>query len=413
MPEQNQKDSCAPSGEQVKNPAAKKRLRKMALFVILPVLALAGAGYYFWSLGRVSTDDAFVEGHIYAITPRVAGYVAKVLVDDNQEVKKGQVLLVLDRTDYEVALASAKAALAEARSTLTSLELGVPLELSQTGQRVRAAKAELATLKQNLAAAQQEARAAAQEVQRTRSLTHLVELDLQRIQNLRRKRAVAQADLDKARTNYETAAAQERAARDRRDVASKKRDALQADLERAKASIALAATGQDQATIKSRQVDAQKARVALAQARVRQAELNLGYTEVRAPAHGRVTHKSVESGQMVSPGQALMAVVPISFDDLWVIANYKETQLTDVRPGQPASIEVDTYPGLELKGKVESIMAGTGAAFSLLPPENATGNYVKVVQRIPVKIALEKQKGADPPALRVGMSVVPTIFTGK
>jgi membrane fusion protein (multidrug efflux system) len=153
--------------------------------------------------------------------------------------------------------------------------------------------------------------------------------------------------------------------------------------------------------------------VELAKAQVRQAELNLRYTKVRAPADGRVTRKNVEPGQMVAPGQSLMAVVPLTPGELWVIANYKETQLSHVRPGQPASIKVDTYPGLKLSGKVESIMAGTGAAFSLFPPENATGNYVKVVQRIPVKIVLDKREGSDTPILRVGMSVVPTIFTDK
>ena len=414
MPEQNQND-MAPQNEggQGKPANSRKHIKKIVLILILAVLASAGAGYYLWSRGRVSTDDAFVEGHVYTITPRVAGYVVKVLVDDNQEVKKGQVLLALDPTDYEVALASAKAALAEAKATLTSLELGVPLELSQTDQRVRAAQAELATLKQNLAAAQREVLAATQDFQRNQSLTQLASLDLRRISALHRKKAVAQASLDQSRTSYETALAQERAARDRRAVSVKKRDALKADLERVKASIALAATGQDQARIKSRQVDAQKARVELAQAQVRQAQLNLQYVQVRAPADGRVTRKNVEAGQMVSPGQSLMAVVPLAPGELWVIANYKETQLSDVRIGQPVRVKVDTYPGLELTGKVESIMAGTGAAFSLFPPENATGNYVKVVQRIPVKIVLDKRDGKNPPVLRVGMSVVPTIFTDK
>ena len=414
MPEQSQ-NGTGPENHTGKNrrPNANKHIKKIALCVILPVILAAGAGYYLWSRGRVSTDDAFVYGHIYTITPRVAGYVVKVQVDDNQKVKKDQALLTLDPTDYEVALASARAALAEARATLTSLELGVPLELSQTDQRVRAAKAELATLEQNLAASQKEALAASQDFQRAQAVTQMAALDLQRIKNLRQKNAVAQASLDQARTSYDSAAAQERAARDRRNAAAKKRDALQADLERARAGIALAATGQDQALIKSRQVDAQRARVELAKAQVRQAELNLRYTKVRAPADGRVTRKNVEPGQMVAPGQSLLAVVPLIPGELWVIANYKETQLSEVRPGQPVSIKVDTYPGLKLSGKVESIMAGTGAAFSLFPPENATGNYVKVVQRIPVKIVLDKREGSDTPILRVGMSVVPTIFTDK
>ncbi len=413
MPEQSPEETRAPSQSNGgRRFPIHGRLKRLALIGFLAIFAAGGAGYYLWSQGRVSTDDAFVQGHIHPISSRVAGYVTQVLVDDNQEVKKGQVLLTLDRIDYEVALASAQAALAESEATLTSLELGVPLQLSQTDQRVRAARAALATLRQNLAASQRTVLAVEEDLRRNQALTRLASLELGRIRILRAKKAVAQASLDKAQTSYETARAQEQAARDRRDVALKQRDALQADLERVKASIVLAATGQDQATIQSRQVDAQKARVKLAQARVKQAELNLGYTEVKAPAHGRITLKSVEAGQMVSPGQSLMAVVPMDPAELWIVANYKETQLSKVRPGQRVSIKVDTYPDVELQGRVGSVMAGTGAAFSLLPPENATGNYVKVVQRIPVKILLDKPKGAPGPILRVGMSVVPTIFTG-
>ena len=413
MPEQSPEETRAPSQSNGgRRFPIHGRLKRLALIGFLAIFAAGGAGYYLWSQGRVSTDDAFVQGHIHPISSRVAGYVTQVLVDDNQEVKKGQVLLTLDRTDYEVALASAQAALAESEATLTSLELGVPLRLSQTDQRVRAARAALATLRQNLAASQRTVLAVEEDLRRNQALTRLASLELGRIRILRAKKAVAQASLDKAQTSYETARAQEQAARDRRDVALKQRDALQADLERVKASIVLAATGQDQATIQSRQVDAQKARVKLAQARVKQAELNLGYTEVKAPAHGRITLKSVEAGQMVSPGQSLMAVVPMDPAELWIVANYKETQLSKVRPGQRVSIKVDTYPDVELQGRVGSVMAGTGAAFSLLPPENATGNYVKVVQRIPVKILLDKPKDAPGPILRVGMSVVPTIFTG-
>ncbi len=389
------------------------RFKLFAILALLAILLAGGLGYYWWARDRVSTDDAFVDGHIHTITPRVAGYVAQVLVDDNQKVEPGQTLVVLDPVDYQEAVAAARAELAEARATLASLELGVPLELSQTQQRVRGAKAELASLRENLAAARRDARAASQELDRAAALKRLAALELKRIRALRTKNAVAQARLDQARTSYQTALAQELAARDHKAAAAKKRDALLADLEKARAGIDLAATGQDLATIKSRHVEAQRARVELAQARLRQARLNLGYTQIKSPVRGRVTKKSVEPGRMVSRGQALLAVVPLSYRDLWITANYKETQLTRVRPGQPVSIEVDTYPGLKLTGKVGSIMAGTGAAFSLFPPENATGNYVKVVQRIPVKIVLDPPQASGAPVLRVGMSVIPTIFTNR
>ena len=398
-----------PAGNNAKQPGRKNGVKKIVLLVVLPVLILSGLGYYLWARTRVSTDDAYVEGRIHTIAPRVAGYVVEVLVDDNQKVKQGQVLLTLDPTDYEVGLASARAALAEARATLTSLELGVPLELTQTSQRVRGAKAELAAKEKSLAAAVQEVKAADEEIKRAQALEQLAALELKRVQSLRTRNALAQASLDQARTSQETAMAAVRGARKRMKAAASQRDAIRADLERVRASIELASTGQDLAIIKTRQVEAQKARVELAEAKVHQAELQLSYTKVRAPAAGRVTRRSVESGKMVSQGQPLMAVVPLDLRDIWVIANYKETQLADVRPGLRVTLEVDAYPGLELTGKVESIMAGTGAAFSLFPPENATGNYVKVVQRVPVKIVLDPPQGDDPPLLRVGMSVIPTI----
>ncbi|MCB2185136.1 MAG: HlyD family secretion protein [Deltaproteobacteria bacterium] len=406
-------NSSAGPGHGLNGAASRHRRKLLVVAGVLALLVAVGLVYYLWTRNRVSTDDAYVDGHISPITPRVAGYVVEVLVDDNQEVQPGQTLVRLDPVNYEVAVAGAKATLAAAEATLTSLELGVPLELSQTEQRVRGAKAELASLKENLAAAEEEVRAAAREWERTTALRNLAGLDLERTKALRAKKALAQATLDQANTQFQTAEALERAAEDRKAAAVKKRKALQADLERAAAGIRLAATGEDQATIKSRQVEAQQARVALAKAQLHQAELNLEHTEIKTPIHGWVSKKNVEPGQMVSQGQPLLAVVPLNYDELWITANYKETELTNLKPGQPVDIEVDTYPGLKLKGKVHSIMAGTGAAFSLFPPENATGNFVKVVQRIPVKIVLEQPQGDAPPALRVGMSVIPTIFTNR
>jgi multidrug resistance efflux pump len=300
-----QNAQAAPSEKPTANRINRKNgIRKIVLLVVLPALVLAGLGYYLWARTRVTTDDAYLEGRIHTIAPRVAGYVVKVLVEDNQEVKKGQVLLTLDPTDYEVGLASARAALAEARATLTSLELGVPLELNQTSQRVRGAKAELAANQKNLAAAQQEVKAASEEIKRAQSLKELAALELKRVRSLRTRNAMAQASLDQARTTYETAMAAERAARERMKAAGSKRDALQADLERVKAGIDLASTGQDLATIKSRQVEAQKARVKLAQAKVRQAELNLGLHQGQGPGSGPDHQEERGSRQNGLPGSA-------------------------------------------------------------------------------------------------------------
>jgi membrane fusion protein (multidrug efflux system) len=194
---------------------------------------------------------------------------------------------------------------------------------------------------------------------------------------------------------------------------NRQKASLEADMERLRANVALALTGQDIAVIKARQVEAQRARVELARSRVKQADLNLSYTTLSSPAEGYVTRKSVEPGLTVSKGQPLMAVVPLGSDKLWTTANYKETQLTRVRQGQEVILHIDTYPDLVVKGRVESIMAGTGAAFSLFPPENATGNFVKVVQRIPVKIMFAADNPQPLPPLRIGMSVVSTILIDR
>ncbi len=388
------------------------RSRKFLIAIILLVLVTCGGfGYYFWTRGEVSTDDAFVDGHIFIITPRVSGYVTEVKVDDNEHVQAGQPLVILDRIPYEVALAQAKANLADSKYTLTSLELGVPLQLVQTKQQVRGAEAELASLRKTLEQLRQDEDAAAKDVSRLLAQYHLAELDLKRNTGLRKSGAVSQQALDNSQTNYQAAKAQLEGAQAKLESAKKQLAAQEADIQLREANVALAATGKEQAEIKARQTDAQKAKVDLAKEQVKQAELNLSYTTIVSPADGYVTRKKIEAGQYVSPGQQLFAVAPVKPPNVWITANYKETELTDVRPGQPVDIEIDTYPSLHVKGKVDSIMAGTGAVFSLFPPENATGNFVKVVQRIPVKIMIDEQDWKSLPALRIGMSVVPTIFT--
>jgi membrane fusion protein (multidrug efflux system) len=390
----------------------KKTNHKSLLIIVVVLLIVGGAfGYYLWSRGKISTDDAYVDGHIYTITPRVSGYVTGVLVGDNQRVEKGQVLLTLDPVPYEVALAEASASLAEAEATLTSLDLGVPLELTQTAQRVRAARADLSSLRKTLEMARKQEEAAEQDLKRAQAENSDAALDLHRIEDLRKKNAVPQSTLDKAQTLYETTLAKVRSAKATRDSLRDRRASLASELGREEANIELAETGKDLAEIKSLQVKAQKAKVDLAKARVRQAELDLSYTKIYSPTNGFVTQKRVESGLMTSKGQPLMAVVPLNPEEVWITANYKETQLTDVHPGQPVDIKVDTYPDVILKGKVDSIMAGTGAVFSLFPPENASGNFVKVVQRIPVKITIEEDRQDAAPVLRIGMSGVPTLFT--
>lgn len=374
------------------------------------VIALFGLGYYLYSRGRISTDDAFVDGKVHPITPRVAGYVNEVPVEDNQKVAAGEVLVVLDPTDYEVALAQARADLAAAESQLAALELGVPLQLSQTSSKVTEATAQRESQQRSLDQAVKERDAAEQDVAQIQAQLDQDKLDYQRIGQLRRQNVVAQSDLDSIENKRRGHEAQLRAARAKADGANRRLESITADLKRLAAAITLAATGNDQAEIQTKEAAAQRAKVNLAKERVRQAELNLSYTRIVSPVAGHVTKKQIEAGRMVAAGQALMTVVPLDPHELWVTANYKETQLHDVRPGQKVSLEVDTYPGREITGTVDSIMAGTGAVFSLFPTENASGNYVKIVQRIPVKIVFDKENG-QLPALRLGMSVVPVIHT--
>lgn len=388
------------------------KAHKLAVAVIaLVMLTTGGLAYYFWTRGEVSTDDAYVDGRIFTITPRVSGYITQINVHNNERVAKGQPLIVLDPMPYNVALAQSKATLAQSRSTLASLELGVPLQLTQTHEQVRGAKADLLSLEQTLDQLNRNVEAASEDVNQLQAHYNLARIDLARNQALRKTGAISQQALDNSEEAYKSANAQLQGSEAKLAAAQKQLASQQAEIQQRKASIELAATGKEQAEIKARQTEAQRAAVDLAKAEVKQAELNLSYTTIVSPTDGYVTDKKIQPGQFVSPGQDLFAIVPLKPDDIWVTANYKETDLTNVRPGQPVNIKVDTYPGVIIKGTVNSIMAGTGAEFSLFPPENATGNFVKVVQRIPVKITIDKGDWKSLPTLRIGMSAVPTIVT--
>jgi membrane fusion protein, multidrug efflux system len=387
--------------------------KKKIIIIIVALIAIGAIAYYVLNRGKVSTDDAYIDGHIYSITPRIAGYVTEVLVSDNQQVKKGQILLKMDAVPFETALSEAKASLTEAEATLASLDLGVPLELNQTAHRVTAAEADLNGLRQSVNAGREQEAAADQELKKAEADKEQAGLDLKRMEELIKTKAVSQSSLDKAKTAYDSASAKVNSAKATKDSLSRQVASLESGLARQTANIKLAATGRESAEIKNQQVKAQQAKVELARARLKEAELDLSYTQIAAPADGYITKKGIETGVTVAKGQALMAVVPLNPEELWVTANYKETELTNVKPGQPVDIKVDTYSGTTIKGKVDSIMAGTGAAFSLFPPENATGNFVKVVQRVPVKILFQSGNGGSLPALRIGMSVTPTIHTGK
>ncbi len=390
-------------------PASNGRVGRKRVIMLAVLLAIAcfGVVQYVRGMGRVTTDDAFVDGRIYQITPRVDGYIVEDLVEDNQLVDEGQPLMVLDPVGYEVGVAQARADLAAAEAQLASLRKSVPLQVSQTEFQVTGARAQLDSLLRSLDQARMEEAAADQMVLQAEAGLKNAELNFNRLSSLRQDGIIAQSVFDEALSVLDSSRAQVGAARDRARAAERAAASLSENAGRLRANIGLAQTGHEVASIKDLEVAAQEARVELARQKVRKAELDLGYTRILAPARGHVTKKKIQAGQRVAAGQPVMALVPLNADQLWVTANFKETQLEKVRPGQRVTLVVDTFSSREFTGRVESVMAGTGAVFSLFPPENAMGNYVKVVQRIPVKIVLDPVNATEP--LRLGMSVVPTI----
>ncbi|MBI5195516.1 MAG: HlyD family secretion protein [Nitrospirae bacterium] len=351
---------------------SKKKIAVTVFTVILIIGAVTGYFYTRYKNTHISTDDAFVEGDIHTIASKVPGTVKNIYVKSNQPVKKGSLLLELDPADYEVKVKEAMSALnaEKAKSEVIAAKIeSSQKQIAELNSRANAIKGLLAVQEANLQQA---------------------ESDMKRAEALYKENLIPHEKYEKAVTNYKTSFAMVQAAAEGQKYSTLSVETQKSVVKQAEAEkIAL------QSAIKQKE--------ALLEA----AELNLGYTKIYAPADGYVTKKSAESGNQINAGQPLMTVVPL--DDVHVVANYKETQLEKIKPGQKVEIKVDTYPGKKFTGTVESIMAGTGAAFSLFPAENATGNFVKVVQRIPVKILIDKN--SDPEhILRVGMSVVPVVL---
>jgi membrane fusion protein (multidrug efflux system) len=413
-------------------------MRRHPFVAIAAALVIGALGYGFsvWRYWQthVSTDDAYVEARVSPVSAKISGNVIEVLVKDNQEVKAGAPVVRLDPRDYDVKLQQARAAVMMARGGEKGASAGVPLSEESTGSMVQQGQAALhsATLSVEMAASVLEERRGQLKGKRAavstaRSAVQSAEADFERAR-LERERSkqllagnlVAQRDFDFADATFKTTRATVDAARTKLEEAQADVQRTEAELasqtvavaqsrrrvEESEAFLAQAQSQRRQVGIRRAEAETASGRLAEALANLREAELKLEYTTIRAPQHGRVTKKSVEVGQVIQPGQPLLAVV--STDDVWVVANYKETELTSLRAGQPVTITIDTYPGVKLKARVDSIQAGTGSRFSLLPPENASGNFVKVVQRIPVKIVLEPDADRQH-VLRPGMSVVPIV----
>ena len=379
---------------------------KRGLIVVLILLVIGLFFLWRYLTSYESTDDAQVDGHINSVSARVSGHVIKLNVDDNQYVEKGTVLVEIDPADYEVAVARARADYADADAQAEAAGINVPITSVSTSSQVVSAQANIANAQAGKAAASQQFAAARAQTVEAEANNVKAQNDLVRYKQLVDKQEISQQEYDQAVAAAKASAASVESAHAAADAAEAQIAQAESRLQQANADLRTAQTApQTMRVTRSRALSA-KAAADRKQAELRQAELNLQYTKVIAPVTGIVSNRTVEVGQNVQPGQEMMKVIPL--EDIWVTANFKETQLREMRAGQASTISVDA-DGKKYKGHVDSIAGASGARFSLLPPENATGNYVKVVQRIPVKIVLEpgETKGHE---LRPGMSVIPKVW---
>jgi membrane fusion protein (multidrug efflux system) len=394
-------------------------VKYIVLGMLLALLA-AGAWAYFHFLDRVSSDDAQVDAHITAIAPKIPGNVLAVLVLDNQPVKAGDVLVRIDPRDYQARVDIARAALLQAESQLHTAQTVVPLTNDTTQSGASGAAAQLADAMAELdrarlgfeQAAGSDIAVAQANVRTKQASNERAQADLARMKPLLDKAEISRLQYDAYQATARVAESEVHAAEQQMASVQQNAGIRKAAVAAAQSRVSLAQAQVETSLANRKQVDVRRAEsgtaaagVEAARANLAAAELQLSYTTLAAPVDGVVTHKSVEPGQIVQPGQGLMTIIPLQ--DVWVTANFKETQLASVRAGQRAEIKVDMY-GRSVSGHVDSISGATGSRLSLLPPENATGNFVKVVQRIPVKILIDQTNGL---VLRPGMNVDATIFT--
>jgi membrane fusion protein (multidrug efflux system) len=413
-------------------PARNHRTRNL-LIVVAVIGAAVGLAYYMHRQGFESTDDAFIDGGIVQISPRVPGQVLRVLVADNQHVNKGDLLVELDARDYETAVANAKAALSNAVAKNSGAKAGLDLTttvtdaaLVQASAGLKAAQAQVDVLRASVqqaeaavgaaeaglqqaearrTAAEAEAQRAAADAERYRALFKKDEISKQLLDRAETEARATAANLDAVKQMVVAAQAQLVQAKAAQSSAQASLRQTETLVRQAEGRLQEAHSRPEQIRVRRADFEGAGAEIERARATLQQAELNLSYTKIYAPESGHITKKSVEPGNIVGAGQALMALVS---DRLWVVANFKEVQLRRMRPGQPVTIKIDAYSQRKYRGTVDSIQRGAGARFSLMPPENATGNYVKVVQRVPVKILFSEPL---PPEIRIGpgMSVVPEV----
>jgi membrane fusion protein, multidrug efflux system len=379
---------------------------RIAIIVAAIVLLVVGFFVYRYVTSYESTDDAQVDGHVNSVSTRISGNVIKLNVLDNQYVQAGTVLVEIDPADYQVAYDRAKADYESAQATAAAAGVNVPItDVSSTSQE-SASEADVASARAGIAAARQQFAAAKADLEQAEANNVKAQNDLGRYKQLVDKQEISQQQYDQAVAAAAAGAATVQAAHANADAAQAQVNAAQAKLAQAEANWRSAQTAPQQIQMMRSKAASALADVQRKKADLDQAQLNLQYTKVVSPVAGVVSDRTVEVGQNVAPGQDLLKIIPLN--DVWITANYKETQLRDMKVGQRATIEVDAN-GKSYKGKVDSLAGASGARFSLLPPENATGNYVKVVQRIPVKIVLDPGEDKDQ-LLRPGMSVTPKVW---
>jgi membrane fusion protein, multidrug efflux system len=379
---------------------------RIALIVGIIVLLVVGFFIYRYVTSYEATDDAQVDGYIHSISARVSGHVIKLNVNDNQNVKAGTVLVELDPSDYQVAYDRAKADYEDAVAQAEAAGVNVPITSVSTTSQVSSTEADVASARAGIAAAKQQYAAAKAQLEQAQANNVKAQNDLERYKQLVGKQEISQQQYDQAIASAKASEASVQAERAMADAAREQVTEAQGKLAQAEANWRSAQTAPKQIQVMRSRAASAEAQVQQKKAALDQAALNLQYTKVTAPVDGVVSDRTVEVGENVSPGQEFMKVIQL--DNVWITANFKETQLRDMRAGQPVTIEVDAN-GRKYKGKVNSFAGASGARFSLLPPENATGNYVKVVQRIPVKITLDPGENKDE-SLLPGESVTPKVW---
>ncbi len=397
-------------------PASDKDLRwkrtarnpRFRLALIVGGIVLLVGGFFLWRYftSYESTDDAQVDGHLNSISARVSGHVLKLLVTDNQFVQAGTPLIQIDPRDYEVAYEQAKAQYDDALATAQAMKVNVPITSVSTTSQESAAQADVLSARAGIAAAKQKVDASNAQMAQADANNVKAQSDLQRYKVLVDKQEISAQQYDQAIAAAKASSATVDAARAQASAAQAEVNQAQGKLAQAEANLRAARTAPQQIAVTRSKAESAEAIAQRYKAQLDQAQLNLQYATIVAPVSGVVTQRTVEVGQNVSIGQQLMKI--INLDDIWVTANFKETQLRNMRPGQRATISVDAY-GREYKGHVDSIAGASGSITSLLPPENATGNYVKVVQRVPVKITFDQGETKEH-ILRPGLSVEPKVW---